>query len=105
MKTCYVIPEFRAIADLVAPGEMTRNWTITRINVPKASRGHGLGSQLLRQITDDADRLGLRLQLEVYASDGLDHEQLVAWYGRHGFEPYQYGYLMRRPKGGRHVHM
>jgi predicted GNAT family N-acyltransferase len=100
VKTCYVIQlgMFGAIADLVAPGELTPNWTITRINVPSQFRGHGHGSRLFHQILADADREQITLQLECYPSGGLDYAQLYNWYSRHGFEDGEWGYMVRRPR-------
>lgn len=97
MKTCYVIKQYRAIADLVAPGELTEKWTITRINVPVEHRGKGIGSQLLKRILLDADAQGVELVLEVFPSGDLNRSQLEAWYGRYGFVEYQNGYLIRPP--------
>jgi ribosomal protein S18 acetylase RimI-like enzyme len=96
VKTCYVIPEVRAIADLVPPGELTNHWTITRINVPVRARGKGFGADLLEQITADADAEGESLALEALASGGLDHDQLVSWYLRAGFRRTSGGYFLRK---------
>lgn len=98
MKTCYVDTEHRAIADLVPPYELTEGWTITRINVPTASRGHGVASRLLNRICQDADRERVSLWLEVVASDGLDYSALCAWYQRHGFTDTSLGYLVRESR-------
>lgn len=97
MKTCYVDIEHRAIADLVRPGELTTDWTITRINVPKIFRGNGYGSALLRRILVDADQEQLALQLFVLSSGELDREQLTAWYERYGFRMTESGNLRRDP--------
>jgi GNAT superfamily N-acetyltransferase len=97
VKTCYVDFEHRAIADLVSPGELTPNWTITRINVPKKERGKGYGSALLKQILADADAEGVTLQLEPTPSDGLDYDELVLWYVRYGFRFTPSGYMKRPP--------
>lgn len=86
MKNCFVIPEHRAIADLVPGHEMgLPGYIITRINVPKASRKQGIGSRLLNAIIDEADRQREHLWLEIQPSDGLNYEELEAWYMRHGF--------------------
>lgn len=58
---------------------------ITRINTPAKHRGQGIAGRLLRQIIVDADALGIDLWLEIAPSDGLDYDQLRAWYERHGF--------------------
>jgi len=98
MRTCFVIPKVNAIADLVRPGELTPNWTITRINVPAKHRGQGYGSKLLRQILEEADAEGVTLQLEISPSDGLNYGQLWDWYKRHGFMRHESGYMRRRPR-------
>ena len=95
MQTCYIDREHRAIADLIRPGELTPNWTITRINVPTKFRGNGYGTALLKQILADADAEGATLQLEVLPSGPLDYDELVAWYGRYGFQRTTSGYLKR----------
>lgn len=96
MKTCYVIKEVWAIADLVSPGELMPHWTITRINVPVDHRGHGYGRQLLQMIIDDADQESITLALEPSPSDGLDYDQLVNWYARHDFVMGSLGYMIRK---------
>jgi ribosomal protein S18 acetylase RimI-like enzyme len=99
VKTCYVDVVTRSIADLVQPGEMAPFWVITRINVPREHRGQGLGSKMLKEICADADKEGCSLGLDVSPSDGLDYDQLVAWYKRYGFKSSQHGYYMvRRPQ-------
>jgi ribosomal protein S18 acetylase RimI-like enzyme len=98
MRTCYVNHDARAIADLVPPGELTQYWTITRINVPEAHRGQGIGSALLEAILADADAGHTTLALEVAPSGGLDHDQLSAWYRRHGFRGARGDYLVRKPR-------
>jgi hypothetical protein len=103
MKTCYtlvVAPSRIAIADLVPPGELTRSWTITRINVPlrpSGLRGQHYGSALLWRICSDADRELVALQLEISPSDGLTYDQLEAWYLRYGFRSSAHGYMKRMP--------
>jgi ribosomal protein S18 acetylase RimI-like enzyme len=86
-----------AIADLVKPGELTSNWTITRINVPYKYRGLGHGRELLRRITADADAEGATLELDVFPSGELGYEELEAWYRRNGFRYTDYGHMRRRP--------
>ncbi len=97
MKTCYIDQVHRGIADLVSPGELTPNWTITRINIPKQYRGCGYGTALLKQILDDADQEGATLQLEPSPSGPLAYDDLVLWYKRYGFRTNSYGYMVRTP--------
>jgi predicted N-acetyltransferase YhbS len=58
---------------------------ISRINTPMEFRGRGIGSRLLRRACADADAEGIELELVVSPSDGLDRDELYAWYSRHGF--------------------
>lgn len=99
MQSCYGLSlgtHRMAVADLISPGELTPGWTITRLHVPTAFRGNGHGSALLNLVLADADKLNVRLYVEPFSSGPLDHDALVAWYQRHGFVKWRYGYL-RRP--------
>ena len=51
-----------------------------------AHRGRGIARKLLAEILADADANGVTLWLEISPSDGLDYDQLKAWYKRHGFK-------------------
>lgn len=63
------------------------NWYyISRINVPHLHRGKGLGSKLLKMITDDADKEGIILFLSPVPTGGLDYDDLCEWYKRNGFD-------------------
>jgi GNAT superfamily N-acetyltransferase len=102
VKTCYIIKvdKYRgAIADLYAPGEMfPKWWCISRINVPVGYRGQGFGTKLLKEITDDADKEGETLALEIIPSGDLGYDDLEAWYRRNGFkQDGKYGAMVRRP--------
>ena len=83
MPSVYMHRDSRSIADLnmLDDGRVL----ISRINVPVRSRGRGLASKMLKEILRDADAMGITLILEPVPSGGLDYEQLVAWYQRHGF--------------------
>lgn len=93
MHTCYVDAPTRSIADLCEYGT---GMLLTRINVPREHRGKGHARALLKRILDDADNEGVTLWLEISPSDGLDYDQLEAWYRRRGFV----GHLIykRRPR-------
>lgn len=60
---------------------------VTSVEVNRAYRGRGYGTNILRLALSIADERGVTLLLGV-APDGtgLDAEQLIDWYGRHGFE-------------------
>ena len=97
MRSCYIerlSPTRIAIADVTdyyGVGKM-----ITRINVPMQHRGEGHGTKVLAQILKDADEERVNLFLEISPSDGLDYNQLEAWYTRHGFKRWK-GIYRRRP--------
>jgi ribosomal protein S18 acetylase RimI-like enzyme len=95
MKNCFYDRETNSIADLIDAYEMLprKGLLITRINVPKAHRGQGHGTALLKKILEAADEEKINLYLEVSPSDGLNYNQLVSWYRRYGFRP------MRKHKG------
>lgn len=99
MKNCFVDFEYNAIADLT-PEFVPNTWTITRINVPKPSRGKGIGTKLLNEICAEADRNKVTLTLEIMPSGDLDYGALHAWYLRHGFKDSRkyIGILFRRPQ-------
>lgn len=61
-------------------------WYITRINVPRAHRGKGLGTQLLTAFLKEAYEYRKTVWLEIQPSDGLTYDDLEAWYLRHGFK-------------------
>lgn len=93
MKSCYMIPDVRAIADVCDYYGIGR--IITRINVPLEHRHKGYAHELLQQILDDADKEHINLYLEISPSDGLTYQELEAWYMRHGFH-YWKGIYRRR---------
>jgi predicted GNAT family acetyltransferase len=92
MKSCYVHESTRSIADLC--DYYGQGLLLTRINVPKASRGQGHARNLLTRILKDADTERVTLFLEISPSDGLDFFELEAWYMRNGFK--RHGGLYRR---------
>ena len=73
---------------------------ITRINVPAAFRGRGIGSALLRRAIAHADEHQTTLFLEISPSDGLGFDELEAWYRRYGFCGHSISVLRRKPNGG-----
>jgi ribosomal protein S18 acetylase RimI-like enzyme len=87
MKRLYTVREGNknvAIAD-VSPWDDDKRFCVDRIKVFSAFRGRGYGSQLLREVSVDADKEGVWLLLETHSYGGLNAEQLIAWYRRYGF--------------------
>lgn len=84
MRQVYFDRESRSIADLVEISPAY--YLITRINVPRPSRGTGLASKLLREILGDADEEGVTLEIHPMPSGSLTRKELVAWYKRFGFQ-------------------
>lgn len=61
---------------------------VSKIVVPKASRGQGVGSSVLKEITDFADTNDVPLSLTPSTDFGASSKSaLERFYGRHGFEP------------------
>lgn len=87
--------------DFNVDGETCLGYQITRINVPRAYRGQGHARELMQRMLAKADAESLVLYLEIVPSDGLDYQQLAAWYKRVGFIPF--GEVYRRlPVSGVH---
>lgn len=76
----------RALAVIDLCDYYGEGFIITRINVPKEFRNKGVASKLLQRVLDEADKEKINLWLEISASDGLNYDQLEAWYKRHGFK-------------------
>lgn len=76
-------PEMQGDIGLGPPGA----WYISRINVPHHLRGQGLGTALLRQVCEDADREHIDLTLTPVPDGDSDMGffQLEQWYARYGF--------------------
>jgi GNAT superfamily N-acetyltransferase len=98
MKTGFYVkledPIGLAVLDVVDYYSM--GYMITRVNVPQAHRGKGLGSRLLKEACEEADKANIRLYLEIASSDGLTYDQLEAWYRRYGFRRCN-GIMRRKP--------
>jgi GNAT superfamily N-acetyltransferase len=58
---------------------------LSRIEVPKAARGRGVGDAILSELTEIADRLGIALALTPSGDYGGSVPKLKAWYKKHGF--------------------
>jgi len=91
-------PVHLAIADVTRMGEFL--YEINRINVPAPHRGKGHGRSLLKQLTDQADQMGVYLRLAVSSSGDMTNEDLTAWYERYGFRfDTKDQYMYRKPNG------
>lgn len=85
-----------AIADL---SRFRKGYLMTRINVPRAFRGRGIGTELMQMILADADRTCSVIYIHPLAQDPAWQERLVAWYEKFGFRavPHRDGELIRSP--------
>jgi GNAT superfamily N-acetyltransferase len=84
-----------AVLDLMQDDDF---WWVTRISVPPAFRGKGIGSRLLTQVCADADRCGVDLCIHVASYGRMSDADLIAWYGRYGFVAREDGMLFRKNK-------
>lgn len=88
MKDIYLLrvtEDFKPCIADVTQSVLCSHWHISRINVPYRARGNGYGSQILKQIIDDADSERVDLCLLPVATGGLKTDVLIAWYKRNGF--------------------
>lgn len=77
---------------------------IHRIVIPSDQRGGGVGTRLLGEIVEAADRHGVTLHVEpALIRDGVLDLRVAEWYGRAGFvwndpdDPLADGQMHRRP--------
>lgn len=91
MRNTYYDADTRSIITL-DPEQRPGGWTISRVSVLPRHRGKGIASRLLTEVTDAADTENEVLYLEPLpdaSGTGLDRDQLIAFYERHGFRPYR----------------
>ena len=72
---------------------------LTNIFVPRKYRKRGHGSRLLREVVQDADKMGYTIYCEITVADekfGLGYDELRQWIIRHGFK-YWKGKYRRLP--------
>jgi GNAT superfamily N-acetyltransferase len=79
--------------------------TIEIIGVPKDKHGQGHGSQIMKNLCDKADQLGIVLQLRPAASSTHSRGKLIKFYSKFGFVENKssnmnsdYQYMYRLPK-------
>lgn len=63
-----------------------RKLTVSKIVVPPQMRGQGVGSSVMKEITDYADANGVTLALDPSTDFGGSKAGLDRFYSRHGFE-------------------
>lgn len=110
MKTTRLDPETHSIIDVSEyPAEMldllgplpdgtARVAEINRINVPVKWRRNGVGRKLMKEVTDEADHLGVTLVLFINPYGDMDYDALSAWYQRVGFTEGDDARWWRTPK-------
>lgn len=104
MKTSYsrmltnVMP---VILDLI-PDYVDGMTAISRIHVLEPFRNLGYGTDVMREVTKDADREGITLCLEINSYGPLNYDDLQHWYEGFGFaisdRPDRPGLFVREPK-------
>lgn len=85
--------------DLVDVDDNTK--LVTRVIVPEEKRGEGVGTELLNELTADADKECKTLLLEPrpYVDSGMTKRSLINYYKRFGFEyKGKDDYMERKPK-------
>jgi ribosomal protein S18 acetylase RimI-like enzyme len=58
---------------------------VTRVYTHPDHRKKGHAGKLLVQVLADADKEGISLVLDIYASGQMNNAALKAWYEKHGF--------------------
>lgn len=96
----------QADLEVVRPpfGDAADAFVIHGIGLPTELRGGGIGSRLLGEIVEAADRHGVTLHVEpALTRDGVLDLRVAEWYGRAGFvwndpdDPLADGQMHRRP--------
>jgi GNAT superfamily N-acetyltransferase len=72
-------------AQIDVSGGPGRGYTVSRIVVPEDARSQGLGTQIMREITDIADSQGATVALTPSSDFGGNVSRLRDFYGRMGF--------------------
>lgn len=103
MKHYYAIrdnDEVVSSADLTEYSVGKNGWVITRIETHPAKLFRGYGTQLLQQISADADSEGATIWIEPIpiSHNALNTNELTDWYLKRGFS-YHGNWLIRRPRG------
>ncbi|MFJ7907504.1 GNAT family N-acetyltransferase [Kitasatospora sp. NPDC096204] len=88
MKSAYVNHQGKAYASLLCDPDSGAVAILTEIRVDPDFQGRGWGRELLKEITTAADEDEVVLMLSVEPGpEGLNSEELTAWYSRYGWEP------------------
>lgn len=88
-----------AILDLMEIDK--KKFLVTRVNVPLEHRRKGIGSGLLKDATEDADKECSTLLIEPrpYPDSTMTKKEIINYYKRFGFEFIsEEDYMVRKPK-------
>lgn len=61
----------------------------------------GSGTRVLNELKELADHFSVKIKLfpkPLGGDDGINEEQLISWYSKHGFVPARNGYMVYNPK-------
>jgi GNAT superfamily N-acetyltransferase len=75
-----------------------KNIHIAFMYVQEGTRRRGLGSKMIRILTEAADRHGYTINLRIQATSGVGKDGLTRFYRRFGFVKLGGSYFIRRPK-------
>lgn len=84
-----------ASIDIFDAGERT---VVTRIKVPAAYRNQGHARSMMKELLDQADAEKVTLLLSIEPGDGLNLDELAAWYVRCGFKLIDENVYERKPQ-------
>ena len=62
-----------------------RGLLVTRVSVPRSWRGRGIGTDMMKNLCDHADRIRIPLYLFCMSSGEMNERDLADWYRRMGF--------------------
>lgn len=88
-----------------------RVWELARIVIPEESRGQGIGTKIMQEIVQEADKHGATIMLDPSTDFGASSKKrLIQFYAQFGFKPNKgrsadqspSGSMIRLPQGGLH---